>query len=98
MLEIGLISNHTEMEVRGLQVAGIANTVGINAFKGLSDKEEAEKIRTGFEANLTGGQIAGFANIVITNVFGFQIGGFSNTASGALFGLQVAGAATIVRK
>jgi hypothetical protein len=60
LLEIGLISNHTELEVRGLQFAGIANTIGINAFAGLTDKEQADKIRTGFEANLTGGQFAGF--------------------------------------
>lgn len=98
LLEIGLISNHTELEVRGLQFAGVANTVGINAFAGLTDKERADKIRSGFEANLTGGQFAGFSNIVITNVFGFQIAGFSNTAGGALFGLQLAGVANVVHK
>lgn len=98
LLEIGLISNHTELEVRGLQFAGVANTVGINAFAGLTDKEQADKIRAGFEANLTGGQFAGFSNIVITNVFGFQIAGFSNTAGGALFGLQLSGVANVVHK
>lgn len=98
LLEIGLVSNLNITETRGLQLAGIANLTGANAFAGLDLKEIDKKKREGFEANLTGAQLSGAANIVLNNVFGWQTSGGVNLAKGALMGFQLAGISNTVYK
>ncbi len=98
LFELAGISNLNTDETRGLQIAGLANLTGANAFLGLTEKEADKKIRTGFEANLTGMQISGLTNIVVTNVFGGQLTGGVNISNGALMGVQLAGVSNIVAK
>lgn len=98
LFELAGISNLNTDETHGLQIAGIANLTGANAFAGLKDKEIDKKVKTGYEANLGGLQISGLTNIVITNVFGGQVTGGANIAKGALIGTQIAGISNVVRK
>jgi hypothetical protein len=98
LLEIGIISNLNVEETRGLQFAGIANLTGANAFAGMQRKEKDEKIRSGFEANLSGAQFSGITNVVLNNVFGLQVTGGVNVVKGALQGFQLAGISNVVYK
>src|SRR5688572_9116790 len=98
MFEIGGISNLNENETRGLQFAGLVNVTGGNAFKGMQWKEADKKKREGFEANLSGAQFSGIANIVVNNVFGWQTSGGVNLAKGSLQGFQLAGISNTVYK
>jgi hypothetical protein len=94
--ELGLISNQNVKETRGLQLAGLVNTTGTNAFERLLPKEIERLQREGFEANLSGAQFSGLANIVLNNVFGWQTTGGINLAKGALFGFQLSGISNTV--
>lgn len=96
--EVGVISNLNEEKTRGLQVAGIANLTGANAFAGMSEKEIKEKINSGFEANLTGLQLSGLTNVVINHTFGGQLAGGVNISKGAMLGVQMAGLMNQVNK
>lgn len=98
LFEASAFSNLNTDETRALQLAGIANITGANAFVAMTDKEKDQKIRTGFEANLTGMQVSGLTNIVVNNVFGSQITGGFNVAQGALMGFQLGGISNVVRK
>lgn len=98
VLEIGGISNLNQNETRGLQLAGLVNLTGANAFAGLQPKEREQKLKSGFEANLVGMQVAGLTNVVINNVFGAQAAGGVNVSKGALMGFQGSGLANIVYK
>lgn len=69
VFELAGISNLNTNATRGLQLAGLANLTGANAFSGIKEREIDKMIRTGFEANLTGAQISGLTNAVLTNVF-----------------------------
>lgn len=97
LFEFAGISNLNTDETRGLQISGLANLTGANAFTGLTEKETDKKVRTGFEANLTGMQLSGLTNIVVTNVFGGQLTGGVNLAKGALMGV-LAGVSNVVVK
>lgn len=96
--ELAGISNLNVKETRGLQIAGLVNSTGTNAFERLLPKEIERMIREGFEANLSGAQFSGVANIVLNNVFGWQTTGGVNLAKGALFGFQLAGISNTVYK
>lgn len=98
LFEAGIISNLNEEETRGLQFAGIANLTGANMFAGLQAKEIDKKKREGAEANLTGIQFSGMANVVLNHVFGAQLTGGINVTKGALHGLQIAGISNAVGK
>lgn len=98
LLEVGVISNLNVNETRGLQIAGLANLTGANAFSGMQKREKDEKIKTGFQANLSGIQVSGLANVVLNNVFGGQVTGGVNLGKGALQGLQIAGLGNMVHK
>lgn len=98
LFELAGISNLNTGETHGLQVAGIANLTGANAFAELQQKEVDKKIKAGFEANLGGLQVSGLTIIVMTNVFGGQITGVTNLAKGALIGVQIAGLSNVVSK
>jgi hypothetical protein len=97
-VEIGLLSNANENGTRGLQVSGLANVTGINAYKNLTDKEADQKYRSGFEANLTGAQLSGVVNYVLFNVYGWQATGGVNITREALLGFQLAGISNVVHK
>lgn len=96
--ELGVISNLNVNETRGLQIAGLTNFTGANAFAGLTPKEKDLKIKSGFEANLSGAQFSGLANVVLFNVFGWQTAGGANVVKGSLQGFQIAGIGNSVRK
>lgn len=87
-----------EEKTRGLQIGGLANLTGANAFAGMTEKERDLKIKSGFEANLTGVQISGITNVVINNVFGGQMTGGVNVTKGAIIGYQLAGISNVVNK
>lgn len=97
-LELALISNANELKTRGLQVAGLVNITGINAYKGLSEKESIEKRNSGFEANMIGVQFSGLINSVLSNAYGWQATGGINMVHNALFGFQLAGISNVVYK
>jgi hypothetical protein len=96
--ELAGISNLNILETRGIQIAGLANVTGGNAFEKLSDKDIQKLVKLGFEANLSGVQISGVTNIVLNNVFGWQATGGANVSKGALFGFQLAGISNTVHK
>jgi hypothetical protein len=98
LLEIGGVSNLNLEKTSGLQIAGVANITGANAFAGMTPKEKELKIKSGFEANLDGVQLSGLTNVVLTNVFGGQLTGGINISKGALIGLQLAGISNTVYK
>lgn len=96
ILEIATFSNLNVLETRGLQIAGIANVTGGNAFSRMLPKEIERKKREGFEANLSGAQFSGVVNLVLNNVFGWQATGGVNVAKGALHGFQLSGISNTV--
>lgn len=77
-LDLSLISSMSLRSVSGLQISGLANIVGGNAYVNLTRWEERE-IRRGKEApKLQGIQVSGFMNFVRTNAVGIQVtGGFN---------------------
>jgi hypothetical protein len=97
-LEIGLFSNANELATRGLQFAGLSNITGINAYKGLSKKEIETKYKSGFSADLSGAQLSGLFNYVLSDSYGMQASGGINYTGNAFFGFQFAGLANIVKK
>lgn len=96
--ELAGISNLNTNGTRGLQIAGLANITGGNAFAGLSKKEVDQKLKSGFNSHLAGIQLSGLTNVVVDEVFGIQLTGGINLGKNALFGLQVAGVSNIVYK
>ncbi|MEM6525837.1 MAG: hypothetical protein AAF693_18705 [Bacteroidota bacterium] len=98
VLEVASISNLNTDYTKGLQIAGLFNATGGNAFAAMNYKEVSKKVKSGFEANLEGIQVSGLSNVVITNVYGAQFTGGANLVNGAIFGLQVGGLANVVRK
>jgi len=114
IFEAGLISNVNLKKSTGIQLAGLANIVGTNAFVNLTLSEERAMIHDGFESNDKGIQIAGFLNYVrdhaagiqaagVMNVVGvdfsgIQLSGIGNSAGGYTEGLQLAGIYNIGHK
>ncbi|HEY0652041.1 MAG TPA: hypothetical protein VGD65_02895 [Chryseosolibacter sp.] len=105
--ELGLISNVNLKKTTGIQIAGIGNVVGANAFVNLTLSEERAMIHDDFECNFKGIQLAGLINYVRDNsrgiqltggmnvtgfdFHGFQIAGIGNSAGGASHGFHLAG-------
>lgn len=98
LFELGVVSNLNVNRTSGLQIAGVANITGGNAFGGVTKKEREEKTKSGFSPYLSGGQFSGLTNIVLGNVYGVQFTGGINLDKGALLGLQVSGIGNIVYK
>lgn len=98
LFEFGVISNLNVNRTNGLQIAGVANITGGNAFGGLTKKESEAKIKSGFSPYVSGAQFSGLTNSVLGDAFGTQFTGGINFNKGALIGLQVSGIANIVYK
>lgn len=106
-LEIGGISNINTTSSTGIQIAGLANVIGSQAYFNLTDAEELSIVKEGFSNDLKGIQLSGLLNFVRNNVegiqltggfnfnngyvHGFQLAGISNAAGKQLFGVQLAG-------
>jgi hypothetical protein len=107
IFEIGLITNSNLREVSGIQIAGLANIVGTNAFINLTPTEQYDLIQEGDESSSHGIQIAGLLNYVRDNsqalqltaglnvvgldFRGFQFAGIGNSSGANAAGLQFAG-------
>ncbi len=92
LLEIGGISNVNLKKATGIQLAGLANIVGANAFVNLTVSEERHMInKEDFESNFQGIQLAGFMNYVRDHAGGIQVAGLLNVVGGDLKGVQLAG-------
>jgi hypothetical protein len=92
LLEIGIVANGNTKTSTGIQLAGLANIVGANAFMNLSQYEERELInKENFRSDMTGIQVAGFLNYVRSNHKGWQFSGSLNVVGGDLRGIQIAG-------
>lgn len=91
-LELSPISNVNLKRSTGIQVAGLANIVGANAFVNLTVSEERTMInKEDFESNFQGIQFAGFLNYVRDHAGGIQLAGLLNVVGGDLKGVQIAG-------
>lgn len=92
ILEVGAITNVNIKNASGIQLAGLANIVGTNAFINLSETEERTLIITDdFESNNKGIQVAGFLNYVRNHSSGIQLAGIFNVVGGDFKGAQIAG-------
>jgi hypothetical protein len=96
--EVSPISNLNTNKTRGLQIAGLVNLTGANAFGGLSKRDKELKLKNGFSSFLSGAQISSLANIVVDDAFGAQFTGGINLVKGALIGFQVSAISNIVYK
>jgi hypothetical protein len=92
ILEIGLLTNNNLKTTTGIQLAGLANITGANAFVNLSLSEERAMINSeDFEVNRKGIQMAGLLNYVLNNASGIQIAGGLNVVGNNFRGFQLAG-------
>jgi hypothetical protein len=92
ILEIGFLTNNNLKTTTGIQLAGLANITGANAFVNLSLSEERTMINTeDFEVNRKGIQVAGLLNYVLNNASGIQIAGGLNVVGNNFKGFQLAG-------
>ena len=98
LFEVASISNLNTNRTTGLQISGIANLTGANAFAGLTKKDKDAKSNSGFSPYLNGIQISGLTNAVIGDAHGAQVSGGINLAKGGLVGLQFSGFSNIVYK
>lgn len=89
--EAGLITNSHFQSSSGIQLAGLANIIGANAFVNLTLSEERALIHDNYEVNHTGIQIAGFLNYVLNHTTGTQISAGLNHTGNNFTGLQIAG-------
>lgn len=90
-LEVGVISNVNLKKSTGIQIAGIGNVVGANAFANLTLSEERAMVHDDFECNFKGIQLAGFLNYVRDNAKGIQLSGGLNVTGIDFSGVQIAG-------
>lgn len=92
LIEVGGISNVNLKEANGIQVAGLANIVGANAFVNLSLSEERTLIlKEDYESNYIGIQAAGMLNFVRDHATGIQTSGLLNVVGWDFHGVQVSG-------
>ncbi|GHM99815.1 hypothetical protein WSM22_13050 [Cytophagales bacterium WSM2-2] len=92
-LEIGTISNVNLKKATGIQLAGLANVTGANAFVKLTLVETRSRYvnKEEVESNFQGIQVAGMMNYVRDHAGGIQLAGLLNVVGGDLKGIQVAG-------
>ncbi|MDH5398725.1 MAG: hypothetical protein OEX02_11290 [Cyclobacteriaceae bacterium] len=98
-LELAGISNLSLQQTTGIQIAGIANIIGANAFINLTLREERNRIvEEEFKSKLTGIQISGIENFVRDDMVGGQLSGVFNIVYGSSLGIQIAGLGNISNK
>jgi hypothetical protein len=113
-LEVGLITNSHFQSSTGIQLAGLANITGTNAFVNLTLSEERALIHDNFEVNNKGIQISGILNYVLNHASGlmltggfnhsgndfkgFQLAGLGNSTGGYASGIQIAGFYNVVQE
>lgn len=90
-VEVGLITNSHFRTSSGIQIAGLANIIGTNAFVNLTLSEERALIHDDFEVNNKGIQIAGIVNYVLNHASGIQLSGGFNHVGNDFKGIQLAG-------
>jgi hypothetical protein len=107
LLEIGILTNSNMRSVNGIQIAGLANVIGANAFINLTTTESNDLVEQGYESSNRGIQFAALLNFVRDNSYtfqltgglnvvgldfrGFQFAGLGNSAGGSAAGVQLAG-------
>lgn len=105
------ISSATIEQANGIQIAGLANIVGVDYYRGLSpqailkaEKEGDTPFLNGLQfsslmnyvrGRASGGQMALVANIAKKSTTGAQIGGMLNYSGGLLIGVQLGSVANI---
>ena len=89
--EFGVFTNSHFQSSGGIQIAGLANIVGANAFVNLTVSEERALLHDNYEVNNRGIQLAGFLNYVLDHASGSQLSGLLNHVGGNFEGLQLAG-------
>ncbi|MEQ8811707.1 MAG: hypothetical protein RIE59_21740 [Imperialibacter sp.] len=96
--ELGGISNINTNSSTGIQMAGLANVIGSQAYFNLTDGEELSIVNEGFSCNLKGIQFSGLLNFVRNNVEGIQLTGGFNFNNGYVHGFQLAGLGNMAGK
>jgi hypothetical protein len=91
IFEVGIISNSHFRSSSGIQIAGLANIIGANAFVNLTLSEERALMHDNYEVNNTGIQVAGLLNYVLDHATGSQVSGGLNHVGGNFKGFQFAG-------
>jgi len=91
IFELGLITNANHKQVTGIQIAGLANILGANAFLNLTQYEERALLPNDFNADQKGIQLAGLLNYVLDHSSGIIMSGGLNIAGDDFKGLQLAG-------
>jgi hypothetical protein len=91
IVELGLISNATIRSTTGIQIAGLANIVGANAFLNLTAAEENTVRHEDYESNTKGIQFSGVLNYVRNNTSGIQVAGGMNVVGFDVKGAQLSG-------
>jgi hypothetical protein len=91
VLEISPVSNVSLKNTTGIQLAGLANVVGANAFINLTVAEENVAMHDGLQASSKGIMFAGLLNYVFDQASGIQIAGALNAVGSDFKGVQVAG-------
>jgi hypothetical protein len=91
ILELGIVSNVNIQDATGIQIAGLANIIGVNAFLNLTLSEERALIQEEYTSDIKGIQLAGLLNYVRNNSSGIQISGGLNAIDGDFSGFQLAG-------
>lgn len=97
-LEIGTIANINTRSSTGIQLAGLANIIGSNAYYNLSMADELAIIEEGFSSDLKGIQLSGLLNFVRNNTEGIQLTGGVNFNNGYMHGFQLAGLSNMAGK
>jgi hypothetical protein len=89
--ELGLLTNTNFKRSNGIQIGGLANLIGTNAFLNLNVSEERALINNDFECNFTGIQVGGIMNYVLDYTKGIQVAGLLNVVGRDFSGVQIAG-------
>jgi hypothetical protein len=89
-IEVGGLTNTNFKRSNGIQIAGLANLIGTNAFLNLNVSEERTLINNDFECSFKGIQAALLMNYVLDNAKGIQLSGGLNVVGRDFSGVQLA--------
>ncbi len=91
IFELGIITNVNFKSSTGIQISGLANVIGANAFVNLTDAEAFQLQKEKSHSSMQGIQVAGLLNYVLDTCGGFQISGVLNVVGDDFNGIQLAG-------